>query len=125
VLARPVARLAARGEWAEIDRGDPAEGVAAVRVAMRDDIVPIRQRCDHGIAVVAADRTRAPGLHHHDMALARDGFIPGPRHVDAAQARINRSRCAISNGTCRNNRANWATRKSLLLPEPMEMRDEH
>jgi len=74
VGARPFARFDARRKRPEIDHGDTAEGLAAIRAAMRDDKVaragglsdpasPSPKELDRGIDIVAANSARAPDSH--------------------------------------------------------------
>ena len=82
VGARPVARFDAGRKRPEIDHRDTANGLAAIRIAMRDDKVtcagglpqavsPTPKELDPRIEIVAADGTRAPDSHVRRQLIFR------------------------------------------------------
>lgn len=87
--ARPPARFGARRKRTEINHGNAAKGTAAVRVAMRYNVVacgggfpsaavPSSKELDRGIDIVAGNGARTPGSHDPCQS-----FPPNDRRASA------------------------------------------
>ena len=84
IVARPLTGFTRRAEGAYVDLGNIAEGLAAIGVAVRRDVIardrhrssfrfqmPGGEKGDHGIEIVAVDGARAPGSHSGHMGRRR------------------------------------------------------